>query len=91
MGKPKCKSVACSDERVLDTASKAINQGFGTFGRIAKRKVTMTGRNMKFETALAKSREGYFEFVYDARKGAGNLIRYQTPSGKWKQRYISLD
>lgn len=44
---------------------------------------------MKFETAIKKARSGEFEFVYDIKRGQ-NEIRYQTPSGKWKSKYIEI-
>jgi hypothetical protein len=45
---------------------------------------------MRLCTAIRKAKEGCFEFVYDVHPG-DNLIRYQTPSGKWKEKYIEVD
>ena len=44
---------------------------------------------MKFETAWKATKEGKFEFVNDVRNGQ-NEVRYQTPSGKWKTKYIKI-
>jgi hypothetical protein len=44
---------------------------------------------MKFETAWKATKEGKFEFVNDVRNGQ-NEVRYQTPSGKWKTKYIEI-
>jgi hypothetical protein len=44
---------------------------------------------MKMQTAIRKSKEGYFEFIEDVRTGT-NVVRYQTPSGKWKEKTIEV-
>jgi len=44
---------------------------------------------MMYKTAMRKARNGVFEFIYDARVGH-NTVRYQTPSGKWKEKSIYL-
>lgn len=41
------------------------------------------------ETAIKKAQEGEFEFHFDARYGFNN-VRYQTPSGKWKEKIIEI-
>ena len=45
---------------------------------------------MRRETAIKKAKEGYFEFIDDAKQG-DNLVRYQTPSGKWKEKVIHIN
>jgi hypothetical protein len=45
--------------------------------------------SMKLSTALKKAQNGEFEFLYDAKEGC-NEIRYQTPSGKWKEKIIEI-
>jgi len=45
---------------------------------------------MTRKTAIKKAREGYFEFIYDIKKG-DNLVRYTTPvTGKRKEKYIEV-
>jgi len=45
---------------------------------------------MTIKTAIKKAKEGYFEFIDDAKQG-DNLVRYQTPSGKWKTKIIHIE
>jgi uncharacterized protein with FMN-binding domain len=44
---------------------------------------------MSMKTAMKKARDGVFEFIYDAKIGT-NLVRYQTSSGKWKEKTIEV-
>ena len=44
---------------------------------------------MKYETAIRKAKSGEFEFIYEPRDGM-NEVKYQTPSGKWKTKYIDI-
>jgi len=44
---------------------------------------------MTLSTAIKKARDGEFEFMYDIKKG-NNEVRYQTPSGKWKEKIIEI-
>jgi hypothetical protein len=44
---------------------------------------------MKYNTAVNKSKNGEFEFIEDIRQGK-NIVRYQTPSGKWKTKIIEI-
>lgn len=46
-------------------------------------------QEMRFETAIKKAKEGYFQFQFDAKVGI-NFISYQTPTGKWKEKQIYL-
>lgn len=44
---------------------------------------------MTLATAIKKAKEGQFEFLHDAKIGT-NEVRYQTPSGKWKTKFILI-
>jgi len=46
-------------------------------------------KRMTMETAIKKSKRGEFEFIEDAHVGL-QVVRYQTPSGKWKQMQLSI-
>ena len=46
-------------------------------------------KKMTTATAVRKAKDGEFEFVTDAKVGT-NYVRYQTPSGKWKEKYIEI-
>jgi len=45
---------------------------------------------MRMKTALRKARDGEFEFIDDAKLG-DQLVKYQTPSGKWKAKVIHIE
>jgi hypothetical protein len=47
------------------------------------------GNKMKMQTAIRKAKEGYFEFIEDVKTGT-NVVRFQTPSGKWKEKQIEV-
>lgn len=40
-------------------------------------------------TAIKKAKEGCFEFIDDIKMG-NNIVRYKTPSGKWKTKIIYI-
>lgn len=44
---------------------------------------------MKWNTAKQKVRDGIFEFESDMHLGT-NIVRYQTPSGQFKQKVIEV-
>jgi hypothetical protein len=46
-------------------------------------------QKMTMKAALKKAHEGYFEFMGDAKCGV-NFIKYQTGTGKWKQKMIEV-
>jgi len=45
---------------------------------------------MKKETAIKKAKAGEFEFIYDIKLGT-NEVRFQTASGKWKEKTIDIN
>jgi hypothetical protein len=47
------------------------------------------GDQMKAKTAIRNVRDGKFEFYEDIRLGV-NRIRYQTGTGKWKDKQIMI-
>jgi len=44
---------------------------------------------MEMLTAIRRAKEGCFEFIEDIKIG-NNRVRYQTPTGKWKERLIDI-
>lgn len=44
---------------------------------------------MKLKTAIKKTKDGEFEFFQDAKIGI-NDVRFQTPTGKWKEKRIEI-
>jgi hypothetical protein len=47
------------------------------------------GNRVRRNTAIMKAREGDFEFIEDIKQGS-NLVRYKTPTGIWKEKYIEV-
>jgi len=45
---------------------------------------------MKMSKAIQKAKEGRFDFTRDAKIGY-NTVRYQTASGKWKEKIIEIE
>jgi len=78
-----------SQKTLLELVKKKENE----LSKTSKIKITMkqivSNTKLKMSTALRMAKEGYFEFVTDAKIGI-NIVRYRTSSGSWKEKQIEI-